>query len=96
MKRCSDCIYMKRLRGQSDTRWGCYHLLIAFRPLPREEQLIRAPEIDLRPLIRGGYTTREHLECATRIGPEAGACQWWEPKAQESLCNSDSMQHLPR
>lgn len=80
MRSCAACIFMKRLRGANEIRWGCYHLLIATRPLPGEEQLIRAREIDLRPLIRGGYTTREHIECATRIGPEAGACQWWTPR----------------
>jgi len=71
---------MKRLRGASDTRWGGYRLLIALRPLPGADALIRSGEIDLLPLLRRGYTTREHIECATRIGPECGACQWWTPR----------------
>lgn len=36
MTTCSSRLYMKRLRGASDTRWGCYRLLIALRPLPGE------------------------------------------------------------
>ena len=83
MRSCAACIFMKRLRGATDTRWGCYRLLIAYRPLPGEAELVCAAEIDLLPLIRGGYTTREHIECATRIGPEAGACQWWEERPQD-------------
>lgn len=71
---------MKRLCGATGTRWGCYKLLIATRPVPDEEQLIRATEIGVVALLRAGYTTREHIECATRIGPEAGACQWWEER----------------
>lgn len=78
MTTCATCIYMKRMRGATDTRWGCYRLLIALRPLPGEDALIRSGEIDLLHLLRHGYTTREHIECATRIGPECGACQWWE------------------
>jgi len=74
---------MKRLRGAKDTRWGCYRLLIALRPIPKEETLIQAPEIDLLPLLRAGYTMREHIECATRITPECGACQWWEERPQD-------------
>lgn len=76
--KCASCIYMKRMRGLADTRWGCYRLLIALRPLPGEDALIRAREIELLPLLRRGYTTREHIESATRLTPECGACQWWE------------------
>src|SRR5690606_22495854 len=50
------------------------------RPIPKEETLIQAPEINLLPLLRAGYTMREHIECATRITPECGACQWWTPR----------------
>lgn len=82
MKQCSSCVYMKRLRGAKETRWGCYRLLIALRPLPGEEELVWADEIDVVALLRAGYTTREHIQCATRITPECGACQWWKASTE--------------
>lgn len=83
MRSCAACIFMKRLRGANEIRWGCYHLLIAYRPLPGEDQLIRASEIDVVAHLRSGHTTREHIECAARIGPDAGARQWWEERPQD-------------
>lgn len=81
MNRCADCIYMKRLRGAKETRWGCYRLLIAIRPLPREEALVRADEVDVVALLRSGHTTQEHVQCAVRLTPECSACQWWTPRS---------------